>query len=262
MFSPMGLALAGRRTAQAGQPPHTQFEQVTKRRLNVTDASGRISQSRDNVILGRQYKNEMRRTELQGCKLVITSHLQLYEKETCKTWLKTITDWLKYSSITFSWLQNTSEAFLWVFFRKVGPGWRRMCISTARPRHPQELPQLPGGGGRLAKLAKKSRRRRHWVGGGFTFIPFSSHARCLPNTESPQDGADRRLRCYWPSSHNGGYRGTCHLLAEAEEAACRQLIQICRSLTPLWRLAKLCDKQEQSDNQIVTHNTSVLFLTE
>ena len=24
--------------------------------------------------------------------------------------------------------------------------------------------------------------------GGFTFIPFSSPARCLPNTESPQDG--------------------------------------------------------------------------
>lgn len=50
------------------------------------------------------------------------------------------------------------------------------------------IPDATGGqGGQQSRWEKNGRRRRHWVG-GFTFIPFSSPARCLPNTESPQDG--------------------------------------------------------------------------
>ena len=70
------------------------------------------------------------------------------------------------------------------------PGWRRMWRSTTtRPRHPRQgaAARLADKVGGSSRWQKNGRRRRHWVG-GFTFIPFSSPTRCLPNTESPQDG--------------------------------------------------------------------------
>ena len=70
------------------------------------------------------------------------------------------------------------------------PGWRRMWRSTTtRPRHPRQgaAARLADKVGGSSRWEKNGRRRRHWVG-GFTFIPFSSPTRCLPNTESPQDG--------------------------------------------------------------------------
>ena len=111
----------------------------------------------------------------------------------------------------------------------VRPGWRRMWSSTARPRHPPTTPTTPRrctptGGRGQQRLGKNGRRRRHWVG-GFTFIPFSSPARCLPNTESPQDGLTGGAAIDLPVIMGVTQEATC--LQKKKLPACSQLISTC-----------------------------------